>query len=491
MDFQIYNTLTRNKELFTPIDPKLVSVYSCGPTVYSDPHVGNLRYFAFCGLLGDVLRHVCGYNVKHVMNITDVGHLTDDGDHGEDKMEKGARREWLSARDIAKKYEENFKKYLTELHISFDQHPKATDYIPEQIAIVQTLVDKWLTYIIDGDGIYMNTAKIDDYGKLMWPNYKKHLEWLSSGERVDDAGKQNPTDFALWKFSPVGEQRQMERESPRGKGFPGWHIECSAMSQATLGDHFDIHTGGVDHISIHHTNEIAQSECSFAHKHKWVNYWMHSQFLNIDGKKVSKSAGDDLSLPWLEKKWFDALDLRYFFLSAHYRSFQDFTREHLEAAKSTRKNLKQKIQSLIKDKKWSMGSSLLTLSAELLSEQLLDPFVKELHQKLITEYIDDLNSPNALAHIHYHLWVASKDILNFDIEELFVVLERWEHNVLKLGLFEEAEELVIPAEITALAQERVEAKKNKDYKLADMIRENLAQQWWYIEDTPNGFNITR
>lgn len=218
---------------------------------------------------------------------------------------------------------------------------------------------------------------------------------------------------------------------------------------------------------------------------------MHSQFLNIDGKKISKSAGDDLSLPGLQARGYDPLDLRYFFLSAQYSSFQDFTREHLEAAKNTRKNLKQKIQWLVKDRKGDVDASLINISAQTLGEELQDTFVKELHQKLANEYADDLNSPNALAHIHYHLWVATKDLLSFDKEEFFVVLKRWDHNVLKLWLFAAAEKLVIPPEITALAQQRVDAKKDKDYKLADSIRENLASQWRYIEDKPDGFVITR
>lgn len=216
---------------------------------------------------------------------------------------------------------------------------------------------------------------------------------------------------------------------------------------------------------------------------------MHSQFLNIDGKKISKSAGDDLSLPWLETRGYDPLDLRYFFLSAQYSSFQDFTREHLEAAKNTRKNLKQKIQWLVKDRKGDVDASLINISAQTLGEELQDTFVKELHQKLAGEYADDLNSPNALAHIHYHLWVATKDLLSFDKEEFFVVLKRWDHNVRKLWLFEAAEEEIVPAHIMELAHQRLEAKNNKDYKLADMIRENLASQWWYVEDTPNGFKV--
>ncbi len=426
----IYNTLTRQKEQFQPIDENDIRIYSCGPTVYSDPHLGNLRYFFFCGLLGDVLRMIYGSeHVTQVMNITDVGHLTDDGDAGEDKMEKWARREGVSAWDIAKKYEDNFKRYIEQLHIHFDKLPKATDHIEEQIAIVKMLEEKWYTYEIDQDGIYMNTSKIADYGKLMWPNYAKHIEGLQAGARVDVEGKKNATDFALWKFSPEWQQRQMEWESPRWKGFPGWHIECNAMSRKYLGDHFDIHTGGVDHIPVHHSDEIAQAECSYAEDKPWVNYWMHAQFLNIGGEKVAKSAGDDLSLPAIIAKWYTPEDLRYFFLQAHYRSFQDFSWEALAAAKKGR----QKLQII------SPGDEV----------ELLEQFREDL--------LDDLNTPALLAKLHK-----------------FGVPKWLDDTIRKLGIGQDKiEEIIIPEEIKALAEKRWEAKQAKDYAMADELRDEL------------------
>ena len=270
MQIKLYNTLTREKEDFIPLmqDPNyqgkkkdFVGMYSCGPTVYYTPHIGNLRATFTADLIRNVLKYF-GYPVKAVMNITDVGHLVSDGDEGEDKLEKGAKRDGISAWEVAKKYEEIFLTAMNELNIqAFDVMPRATEHIAEQIALVQSLEAKGYTYEVPGDGIYMDTSKVEDYGKLMGPNYKKRLEDLRAGERVDMKGKKNPTDFALWKFSPTDEKRQMERDSPRGVGFPGWHIECSAMSSKYLGEQFDIHHGGADHITIHHPNEIAQSEC--------------------------------------------------------------------------------------------------------------------------------------------------------------------------------------------------------------------------------------
>jgi cysteine--tRNA ligase len=270
MQIKLYNTLTREKEDFIPLmqDPNysgekkdFVGMYSCGPTVYYTPHIGNLRATFTADLIRNVLKYF-GYPVKAVMNITDVGHLVSDGDEGEDKLEKGAKRDGISAWEVAKKYEEIFLTAMNELNIqTFDVMPRATEHIAEQIALVQSLEAKGYTYEVPGDGIYMDTSKVEDYGKLMGPNYKKRLEDLRAGERVDMKGKKNPTDFALWKFSPTDEKRQMERDSPWGVGFPGWHIECSAMSSKYLGEQFDIHHGGADHITVHHPNEISQSEC--------------------------------------------------------------------------------------------------------------------------------------------------------------------------------------------------------------------------------------
>jgi cysteinyl-tRNA synthetase len=432
----------------------------------------------------------------HVMNITDVGHLTDDGDHGEDKMEKGSKREWLTARDIARKYENNFKQYLQELHIQFDAHPRATDYIKEQIDIVKELEEKWYTYTIPWDGIYMDTSKISDYGKLLWKNFKEHLAWLQSWIRVEDEWKKNLTDFALWKFSPAWEQRQMEwifdwprwgvlldetnridlsNEENATRGFPGWHIECSAMSRALLWDHFDIHTWGVEHIPIHHSDEIAQSECSFCHWEKWVNYRLHGQFLNINGAKVSKSAWDDLSIPWIVAKWYSPLDIRYFFFTGQYRNFLDFTREALEAAKVTRHNLIKKIYNYI----WDRIVHFYDVQKEDISDIL--------YAQLTSNLLDDLDTPAFLASIQKAVWNINDEVLKVILYIDAMVLKVWLYEGV-VALVEKPA-VVVPDDIRQIAEARRFAKQKKHFVLADELRNELLWKWWVVEDTKDAYVI--
>lgn len=487
MDFHIYNTLTRKKELFKPRKKWQVKIYSCWPTVYGDPHIGNLRAFATAWLLGDTLRAL-GYKVEHTMNITDVWHLTDDGDHGEDKMEKGARKEWLTARDVARKYEDNFRKYISAIGIHFDYFPRATDHIQAQIDIVKSLEDKGYTYAIDWDGIYMDTSKVAWYGKLLPP---KHLAWIQSGERVEDVGKRNATDFALWKFSPQGEKRQMERESPRGIWFPGRHIECSAMARATLGDFLDIHTGGIDHIPVHHTNEIAQSECGFTDGKKWVNYRVHCQFLNIDATKISKSLGNVFSLPDIQAKGFDALDLRYFYLQAHYRSFQDFTRESLEAAQKGRKGLQKKIRDILDTQVPTLSDWLQKVSAKSLRDDLTDAFVGNFFDDVLQAMTDDLDTVKTLATINHTLNTIAKEKLAIDTKELLMVLHWLDTHILKIGLLDSPETVQVPADIQALAQSRREAKLAKDYATADTLRQQLHAAGRDMLDGKDGFEVVK
>lgn len=490
MDLILYNTLTHKKEVFKPLINGVVKIYSCGPTVYSDPHVGNLRAFTNWWLLGDVFRYVLEYQTIHVMNITDVGHLTDDADEWEDKMEKWSKREWLSAREIAEKYIWNFKKYLEELYIQYDALPRATNYIKEQIDILVDLQEKWHTYIIPWDGIYMDTSIVSDYWKLLWPNYKKALSWLDVWNRVNASKKKNSTDFALWKFSPLDEQRQMEwilewkrtwllvdnkvrsDLTPQEKEtiwFPWWHLECSAMSRAFLGDNFDIHTWWVEHVSVHHSNEIAQSECSFAHHVPRVNYWLHGQFLNINGAKVSKSAGDDLSLPWLQKRWFDALDLRYFFFTSQYRNFLDFSRESLDAAKTTRQNMIKKIYIYAEDR----------------IIQFRDVDKCSINELLFLEYtkplLDDLDTPRFLANLQKAFNNLNDDVLN----TIFYI----DKYILKIGLYEgvvafmQKQENIVPEAVKELAIERREARQQKDYTKSDEIRKQIQELGWNVKDT--------
>ena len=401
------------------------------------------------------------------MNITDVGHLVSDADDGEDKLEKWARLESSSAWDIAKKYEELFLSDIAELNIDrFDVMPRATDHIAEQIALVQTLENKGYTYTIEGDGIYMDTSTISDYGKLMGPNYKKRLADLNAWERVEMKGKKNPTDFALWKFSPTDTQRQMERDSPRGKGFPGRHIECSAMSSKYLGESFDIHHGGSDHVTIHHTNEIAQSECCFDHK-PWVKYRLHNEFLQVDGGKMSKSLGNTYSLKDIKDHGFSPLDLRYFYFKAQYTNFLNFTREALTQAKNERLGLIKKIKNLIQNQ-----DSLSSVDADL-------------QNKFDQALGDNLNTPKLLTQLHIALSEPHANTLD--------IVKDLEEKVLKIWLFsaDDSSDIDIPEQILLLAEQRKQAKTDKNYALADQIRAELLDQWWEIKDTKDGFELIK
>ena len=435
---KLYNTLNHSLQEFEPIDPNNVRIYSCGPTVYGAPHLGNMRKYFLDDVLKNTIKHILWYPTTHVVNITDVGHLTDDGDHGEDKMEKWARREWLTARDVAKRYEELFHENCKKLLLTpFDVTPRATEHIAEQIAMVQDLESKWYTYIIPDDGVYMDTSKVKDYAILVG---QKHIDGLNKWARIEDNGKKNITDFALWKFNTTGNKRDMERESPWWIGFPGWHIECSAMSIRYLGNHFDIHTWGIDHIPIHHTNEIAQSQCSAAST-PWVNYRIHYQFLNIDGQKISKSVGNIVTLDEVFERWYSAQDIRYFFFQANYRSFQDFTRENLQAASKWRKKLK-----LVNDDNY--------------------PF-----DEVIAPLLDDLNTPTFLANLQKH-GISEK------LNTIF-------------HLYKAEKKIEIPDEIQVLADQRRQAKSNKDRSTADTLRDQLAQLGREMNDGKDGYEIMK
>ncbi|HEX7973335.1 MAG TPA: cysteine--tRNA ligase, partial [Anaerolineales bacterium] len=325
MTLRLYDTYTRTLRDFTPLHGNEVGLYTCGPTVYDYAHIGNLRTYIFEDLLRRVLE-LNGFTVRHVMNITDVGHLTSDADTGEDKMEKGSRRTGKSAWEIAEYYTQEFRDDLRQLNI---QEPvvwcKATDHIPEQIDLIRCIEQKGFTYSTS-DGIYFDTSRMRDYGHLA----RLDIEGLQAGMRIEMGEKRHPTDFALWKFSPPGQQRQMEWDSPWGIGFPGWHIECSAMSAEYLGPFFDIHCGGEDHISVHHTNEIAQTEACYGTR--LANFWMHGYFLQLDEARMSKSSGGFLRLQTLIERGYDPLAYRFFCLSAHYRSKLSFNWESLDGA---------------------------------------------------------------------------------------------------------------------------------------------------------------
>ncbi len=465
---KLFNTLTRSKEEFIPVIPGKVGMYSCGPTVYNYQHIGNFRTFFFEDILLRVLRYN-GFDVKYVMNITDVGHLVSDQDEGEDKMEKSAKQLGKSVWELSEYYTGVFFRDRDLLNIiPPDIYTKATDYIKEQIDMVKCLEEKGFTYKTS-DGIYFDTSLLKDYGKLA----KLDIEGLKEGARIEySAEKKNITDFALWKFSPENEKRQMEWESPWGTGFPGWHIECSAMSKAILGKHFDIHCGGVDHIPIHHTNEIAQSEA--CNGEKFVNYWLHGEFLDMGNEKMSKSTGKFITLQTLTDKGYSPHDYRFFLLTAHYRRKQKFTFDALDAAKNGFNNLKSRVLNMK-----SAEGELRDVSAQIISD----------YKKSFTEKInDDLNMPEAMA----VLWEAVKDSSLNDVEKLHILYDF--DKVFGLGL--ESLNLndgdsEIPEEIKKLAEDRTKAKSEKDFKKADEIRELVKQKGYDISDSKDGFTIKK
>jgi len=462
----LYNTLNREKQEFIPIESGKVGMYCCGPTVYNFAHIGNLRAYFFEDILKRVLLYN-NYKVRHIMNITDVGHLVSDDDEGEDKMEKGSVREGKTVWQIAEFYTESFKKDIDLLNILPPTvYCKATDFIKEQIDLIKCLDEKGFTYKTN-DGVYFDTSKFPEYGKMALLD----IEGLEEGKRIAfSSEKINKTDFALWKFSPEDQKRQMEWESPWGIGFPGWHIECSAMSMKFLGKHFDIHCGGVDHIPIHHTNEIAQAEACT--NEKFVNYWLHGEFLIEENAKMSKSSGEFLRLQILIDKGYSALDYRYFLLMTHYRKKIKFSFENLDAARNGFNNLKNKIRAIKSEK-----------SENVISKEKTDVYI----DKFIDCINDDLNVSEGLA----LLWEVLKDnVLNANDKE-FLINEF--DKVLGLDLSKlERDEIIIPEEITELAQKRKDAKANKDFKLADELR-NLAKEKGYeiIDQKGGDFKIIK
>ena len=490
---KLYNTLHRAKEEFKPINPRMVKIYSCWPTVYSEPHIGNIRYFWFCSLLRNTLQYIWWYDITHVMNITDVGHLTDDGDSGEDKMEKWARREGKTARDVAELYSNKFIAILNQLDIHFEYNPKATDYIQEQIDMIIALEKSGHTYIIANDGVYFDTSTVADYGILVG---QKHLNWLQSGARIENDYKRNITDFALWKFNITGKKRDMERESPRGIGFPWRHIECSAMSKKLLGNHFDIHTWGIDHIPVHHTNEIAQSECGGCDTPR-VNYRMHTQFLNVDGQKISKSLGNDIYIRDILTKWYTIEDLRMFFLAAHYRSFQDFTWEGMEMARKRRENLKKKLHQF---KDYISENSEKDLKYNDLDDKLTDWIRDDLNTLVWLSDIDIYIS-NQSQHIAYNknkkeLWILWWDIFKNDFVFLDTV-QYMDKYIYKLWLFDfsdidnEDNLTEISEEISSIASSRRQAKLDKNRALADDLRNKLMELWRNMKDGKDNYEIEK
>ncbi len=469
MQLHLYNTAARAKQPFEPITPGIVKMYCCGPTVYHFAHIGNLRTYVFEDLLRRALEHA-GYTVQHVVNITDVGHLTSDADTGEDKMEKGARREGKSVWDIAEQYAQAFFKDWKALNLREPTAwPKATGHIPEQIELVRELEEKGYAYVVPEDGVYFDTAKFPRYADFA----KLDLEGMQAGARVAMAeGKRNPTDFALWKFSPKDAQRQMEWDSPWGRGFPGWHVECSAMAMKLLGETIDIHCGGTDHIRVHHTNEIAQSECATGKP--FARFWIHGGWLleapdetcKGGAGKMSKSSGEFITLDVLIRQGYSAMDYRYFCLTAHYRNYLNFSYQGMDTARDSLRNLRKRTDPFI-------GKA-----APVRSDRAL-----EWRARFEEAVGDDLNFPQALGIMN--LMLKDPDLLEGERAGLVALFD----TMLGLRLTEPAETedaVELPAELVPLLAERAEARKNKDWARSDAIRDRFRAAGFVLKDNPDG-----
>ncbi len=452
---KLYNTLTRRKEVFRPIHNGKVGIYSCGPTVYWYQHIGNLKAYIFSDILKRYFKYL-RYKVKHVINITDVGHLTSDADTGEDKIEKAAKKEGKKAQEIVEYYFKLFKEDFHKLNIlEPDVWSKATEYIKEQIKLIKILEKKGYTYKTS-DGIYFDTSKFKNYGKFA----RLNIKGLQAGKRIDIKEKRNKTDFALWKFSEKPGIRQQEWDSPWGVGFPGWHLECSAMAMKNLGKTIDIHTGGIDHIPVHHTNEIAQSEA--ANNQKFVNYWMHEEFLVNKEGKMSKSKGMIMTISELEKQGYSPLVYRYLILLTHYRKPVIFTTKHLDAAKNAYTRLKNIISKIKKVKQKTNKKNI------------------EMAKKQFSEFMNnDLNTPRAIS----YLWEILRDNRLNDSEKYKLTIEF--DKVFRLDLDKE-EEIIIPKNIKEIIKKREKARKENDWKEADKLRKKINKLGYKIDDTKEG-----
>ena len=457
MELKLFNTLSREKEVFRPIDEKEVRIYTCGPTVYYFAHVGNLRSYLFMDNLRRVLKYN-GYNLRHAMNITDVGHLESDADEGEDKMAKAARREHKDPYEIAEFYMDRFLEDLRKLNVSMPEIIcRATDNIKEMEEYVKKIIENGYAYETD-DTIYFDTSKLDKYGILS----KIKIDEQKAGARVEfDNKKKNVTDFALWIKAP--ENHIMKWDTFWGKCYPGWHIECSAMGRKYLGEKFDIHTGGVDHIPIHHENEIAQSK-GYSGKIP-ANWWMHCEFLLVDGGKMSKSLNNIYTLEDLKNKGFSPLDYKMFTFTSHYRNKLNFTWDSLESAKIALSRLKEGYNR----------------HAEGI-EDVVDSVIVDYENKFHEAINDDLNMPLAMSVV----WEVVKNPIKSN--KFAKLLDKFDE-VLGLNLSHK-EELELPEEIKDILEERKNARENKDWAKSDELRDKLLDLGYVVKDTKNGVEVT-
>ena len=459
MDIYFYNTLTREKELFKPIEEGKVKMYSCGPTVYKDATIGNMRTNLFQDTLRRVLKYN-GYKLKHVMNITDVGHLVSDGDEGEDKMIKSAKEEHKTPLEIADHYTKLFFRDLERLNIETPEVVcKATEHIKEMLAMVEKIMERGYAYETS-TAIYFDVSKLDEYGILSGINLKEQ----KSGARVEvDPEKRNPYDFALWIKAP--ENHLMKWDSPWGPSYPGWHIECSAMSTKYLGEQFDIHTGGIDLIPTHHENEIAQSKgaCGKIPAH----YWMHGEYLLINGGKMSKSLGNVYLLDDIIKRGLDPLVYRFYNFSCHYRMKLNFTWEGMESAAVSLTRLRDGYQKHLEG-----------------NEEVLDEVISDLENRFHQAINDDLNMPLAISVV----WEAVK--LPQKSKKVAELLKKFD-SVLGIKIDKEQEQEQIPQEILDLVEQRKKAREEKNWAESDRIRDLISEKGYTVKDTKNGIEITK
>ena len=461
MDLKIYNTLSRSKEVFVPVRPGRVGIYTCGPTVYNYAHIGNLRTYIFM----DILRRVFafnGYKVKSVMNITDVGHLLSDADDGDDKMSMAAAEQKKTPEEIAEFYSAAFFRDIARLNVRRpDVTPKATEHIGDMIKIVQALLDKGYAYETD-DGIYFDISKFTDYGKLSGANLEEQL----AGARVDiNTGKRHPADFALWK--KAAPNHIMKWPSPWGMGYPGWHIECTAMSNKYLGDVFDIHTGGIDHVPIHHENEIAQAEAWLGKKA--VNYWMHSEFMLVDGGKMSKSLGNTYTVDDLAAKGYTPMEFRYMCLNVQYRQKLNFTWEAMAAAKTAY----ERLSALLYRHKTAPAPE---------NRPEIEKYLGEFHEAIN----DDLNVPMAMG----VLWKMLRLPAGKDVYDAALVMDKvFALDFDKVASPDHTAEA--PPEIREMAEKRREVRRNKNWAESDRLRDEIAAKGYKVLDTADGYRLEK
>lgn len=488
---QIYNTLSRKKEEFEPLNPPQVSFYQCGPTVYWVQHLGNMRAMVLADLIRRSLVYL-GYKVNFARNYTDVGHLTSDEDEGEDKMIKAAKRDQLSPEQVAEKYILQFENDVADLNcLPPDSKPRATEYIQQMQEMVQTLLDKNFAYATDL-AIYFDITKATDYTKLSGQKLEMNKVDAGKGE-VGDTGKKNPADFSIWFFKAGAHANALQvwdykfklsdNSIISGQGFPGWHLECSAMNYAIFGPTIDIHMGGIEHVPVHHTNEIAQSEAFSGQK--FARYWIHNEHLTVDGGKMAKSAGTSYSLQDVIDKGYDPLVLRYFFLGAHYRSKQNFTWEALESAKISLNKLYREVSKYFSDE-YIKKDSEMAGHDKFPSENLAKEYVNFFKENISS----DFNMPGALA----DLWAVVGSHLN--VKEKIELVQEFD-KVFGLNILENAKKIddtkaeEIPENIKTLAEARWAARQNKDWGESDRLREELEAAGWQMEDGKDSYKLKK